>query len=114
MLVTLLCVISLLSLAIEIRYFVDKSLPCTDFFYGPAWGNVLLWTVVRLITNYVALFYSLYLFWMRRGQEVHRVEEEDTEPESEESMQAMVFRRENNKSETSMELSPRHSLLSHD
>lgn len=113
MLITLLGVISLLSLAIEIRYFVDKTLSCTDFFHGPAWGNVLLWTVVRLITNYVALFYSLYLFWMRRGQEVRRVEE-DTETESEESMQAMVFRRENNKSETSLELSPRHSLISHD
>lgn len=112
MLITLLGVISLLSLAIEIRYFVDKNLACTDFFAGPAWGKVLVWTVVRLITNYVALFYSLYLFWMQRGQEVQKVEE-DTESESEESMQAIVFRRENNKSETSMELSPRHSLLSH-
>lgn len=111
MLITLLAVISLLSLAIEIFHFIDSKVPCTDFFRGPAWGNALLWTVLRLLTNYVAIFYSLYLFWMRREQEEPRLEE-DAESEAEESMQAMVFRREDNKSETSLELSPRHSLIS--
>jgi len=113
MLITLVAVISLLSLATEVLHFIDNSIPCTDLFIGPAWGNALLWTVLRLIKNYVAIFYSLYLFWMRRVQEEPRLEE-DSESEIEESMEAMEFRREDNKSETSLELSPRHSLISGD
>ena len=113
-LIALLGVVSVVALANELFFFVDGGRPCQQYFEGAEWGTVVVWTVMRFVSNFISIFYCLYIFWFRPlPEQPCKLPMSDSDSESNESMQPLNRKKpadeDMDPSDASLELSPRNS-----
>lgn len=97
----------------DVFFYVDTSQDCTKYFKGAQWANAFVWSLFRLVMNFMAVFYFLYIFWVQREPQspVRLTIDLDGDDDSVEAARPLATPRKTADEDfsESLELSPRNS-----